>query len=132
MLARSVYAEGIMSNTSRRGFFRTVAAGVAALAASRAVNALPIPVAPLPHGASTHAALKEMLGEDKYLSWFYAMRVGDCDGRTLHASVPVKFIKNWIDNHYSAELLTAARTEFFGVQHVELVARAGRLRSSDR
>jgi chromosomal replication initiator protein len=112
-----------MSETSRRGFFRTIAAGIAVLAASRAAIALPVPAAPLPRGARTHAALKEMLGEDKYLSWFYAMRVGDCDGCTLQASVPVKFIKNWIDHHYAADLLAAARTEFVGVQEVELIAR---------
>jgi chromosomal replication initiator protein len=113
-----------MSDTSRRGFIHIIAAGVAALAASRAVSALPLPAASLPRGARTHQALKEMLGEDKYLSWFYAMRIGDCEGRTLHASVPVKFIKNWIDHHYAADLLAAARTEFFGVKHVELIARS--------
>ena len=112
-----------MSETSRRGFFRTLAAGVAAAVASRAASALPLPAVPLARGARMHAALKELLGEDIYVSWFYAMRVGDCDGHTLTAFVPVKFLKRWIETHYAAETLAAARTEFFGVQRVELFVR---------
>lgn len=121
-----------MSDTSRRGFFRTLAAGIAAIAAGRAAIALPAPTGPvaaapavpLPRGARMHAALKEMLGDDIYVSWFPVMEVGEFDGHTLHASVPVKFLRNWIEHHYSRELLAAARTEFASVQQVELTVRA--------
>ncbi len=70
-----------------------------------------------------HAALKEMLGDDIYVSWFPTMEVGDFDGHTLRTFVPVKFFKTWIDHHYSDPLLQAAHVEFFGVERVKVLLR---------
>ena len=47
-------------------------------------------------GDRVRAMLRVRLGEDIYSSWFASMEFEDFDGRVVRASVPVKFLKNWI------------------------------------
>ena len=57
-------------------------------------------------GQRVRTTLKARLGEDVYSSWFASLEFQSFDGKTLRASVPVKFLKTWIQTHYSDALLT--------------------------
>jgi len=67
--------------------------------------------------------LRAQLGEDVYTSWFQSMEFEHFDGRTVRVSVPVKFLKNWIQSHYSEALLRCCAAEFEGVENVDVVLR---------
>ena len=56
-------------------------------------------------GDKVRAMLRARLGEDIYTSWFAAMEFESFDGRVVRATVPVKFLKSWIQSHYADDLL---------------------------
>jgi len=74
-------------------------------------------------GVRVRATLKAQLGEDVFSSWFQSLEFQSFDGKTLVASVPVKFLKNWIQTHYSDALLSCCAVEFAGIERVEIVQR---------
>ncbi len=67
--------------------------------------------------------LKAQLGEQIYSSWFKTMEFEGIENRTLKVSVPVKFVRNWIHEHYSNHILHCARTEFADVERIEVIWR---------
>ncbi|MFM7084035.1 MAG: chromosomal replication initiator protein DnaA [Hyphomicrobium sp.] len=73
-----------------------------------------------PRGKKIHAALKARLGDDIYTSWFKTLDFDSFDGKTVVASVPVKFLRNWIQSHYIDDLLACSQVEFEGAQSVEV------------
>ena len=74
-------------------------------------------------GQRVRAILLARLGEEVYKSWFGALEFQAFDGSLLKVTVPVKFLRNWIQTHYSDALLEAAQTEFKGAQRVEVLLR---------
>lgn len=74
-------------------------------------------------GQKVRAMLKARLGEEIYASWFKTMEFESFDGRIVKVSVPVKFVRNWIHEHYSDHLLHCARAEFAGAERVEVIWR---------
>ena len=74
-------------------------------------------------GQRVRAVLLARLGEEVFKSWFGAMEFQSFDGTLLKVTVPVKFLRNWIQTHYAQALLEAAATEFKGVQRVEVALR---------
>ena len=74
-------------------------------------------------GQKVRAMLRARLGEDIYTSWFKSMEFESIDGRMIKVSVPVKFVRNWIQEHYSDHLLQCARAEFATVERVEVIWR---------
>ena len=74
-------------------------------------------------GQKVRAMLKARLGEEIYASWFKTMEFESFDGRLIKVSVPVKFVRNWIHEHYSDHLLSCARAEFATAERVEVVWR---------
>ncbi|MCB1484341.1 MAG: chromosomal replication initiator protein DnaA, partial [Hyphomicrobiaceae bacterium] len=74
-------------------------------------------------GAKARAMLRAQLGEDIYSSWFNAMEFDGFDGRVVKVSVPVKFLRTWIQAHYSEQLLAACRSEFANAERVEVIWR---------
>ncbi len=74
-------------------------------------------------GQKIRAMLKARLGEEIYSSWFKTMDLESFDGRLLRVSVPVKFVRNWIHEHYSDHILQCARTEFVTAERIEVVWR---------
>lgn len=74
-------------------------------------------------GQKARALLRARLGEEIYTSWFNSMEFDRFDGKTITVSVPVKFLRNWIQSHYSDELLACCRAEFAGAEQVEVVLR---------
>ena len=76
-----------------------------------------------PRGQKVRAMLRARLGEDIYTSWFNALEFESFDGRTVRSSVPVKFLRNWIQSHYSDDLLACCAAEFKGAERVEVSLR---------
>ena len=74
-------------------------------------------------GHKVRAMLKAQLGEDIYSSWFNAMEFDSFDGRLVKVSVPVKFLRTWIQAHYSEQLLASCKSEFKTAERVEVVWR---------
>jgi chromosomal replication initiator protein len=76
-----------------------------------------------PKWERVRAMLRIQLGEDIYTSWFNSMEFENFDGRVARTSVPVKFLQNWIQSHYSDTLLQCCASEFAGVERVEVTLR---------
>ena len=74
-------------------------------------------------GAKVKAALRARLGEDVFSSWFTTLEFQSFDGQLLKVSVPVKFLRNWIQSHYADALIACAASEFPGVGQVEVLLR---------
>jgi chromosomal replication initiator protein len=74
-------------------------------------------------GAKVRAMLRARLGEDIYTSWFKALEFDSFDGKTVKVSVPVVFLRKWIQSHYMDELLRCCKAEFKSAQHVEVTVR---------
>ncbi len=56
--------------------------------------------------------LRAELGDDLYTSWFGRMDAEDHGNMRLVVSVPTRFLKSWIENHYIAKLQQIAEGEF--------------------
>lgn len=76
-----------------------------------------------PRGQKVRAMLRARLGDDIFTSWFNALEFENFEGSTVKFSVPVKFLRTWIQSHYSEDLLACCRAEFKGAEKVEVVLR---------
>jgi chromosomal replication initiator protein len=74
-------------------------------------------------GEEAHAMLRLLLGEDIYELWLASMRFENFHGRVVRTSVPAKFLRNWIQAHFSDELLECYAAEFPDVERVDIVLR---------
>jgi chromosomal replication initiator protein len=74
-------------------------------------------------GEKARAMLRARLGEDIFSSWFASMDFEGFDGQVVRASVPVKFLKKWIQAHYAEDLLQCCAAEFIGVERVDVALR---------
>ena len=85
-----------------------------------------------PRGEKTRAMLRARLGDDIFTSWFHALEFEGFDAKTVKVSVPVKFLKTWIQSHYSDDLLSCCRAEFKGAEQVEVTLRQPGMRVRSR
>ncbi len=76
-----------------------------------------------PRGQKVRAMLRARLGDDIFTSWFNALEFESFENSTVRFSVPVKFLRTWIQSHYSEDLLACCRAEFKGAEKVEVVLR---------
>jgi chromosomal replication initiator protein len=67
--------------------------------------------------------LRAEVGEDVFTSWFGRVELDSYDGRVVHVSVPTKFLRNWLQSHYSDKLLACCNTELSGVSRLEFRVR---------
>lgn len=74
-------------------------------------------------GHKVRAMLRAQLGEDIFTSWFNALEFVSFDGSLVQVSVPVKFLRNWIQSHYEDALLACCKAEFKGTERVEVLLR---------
>ena len=74
-------------------------------------------------GQKVRGMLRAQLGEEVYSSWFKSLEFESFDGRVVKVSVPVKFVRNWIQEHYADHLLRCSRVEFPNVERVDVVWR---------
>ncbi|MEL6748323.1 MAG: DnaA/Hda family protein, partial [Pseudomonadota bacterium] len=55
--------------------------------------------------------LRAQLGDDVFTSWFAKMQLESTEGETVRISLPTRFLKNWIETHYTQELVDCCRQE---------------------
>ncbi len=51
--------------------------------------------------------LRAELGEDVFSSWFGRMELEGAEKGVVRLSVPTRFLRNWIQSHYSERVLGA-------------------------
>jgi len=76
-----------------------------------------------PRGQKVRAMLRARLGDDIFMSWFHTLEFESFDSATVKFTVPVKFLRTWIQSHYSEDLLACCRAEFKGAEKVEVSLR---------
>src|SRR5207253_8193394 len=55
--------------------------------------------------ARVQERLRTEVGDDVYSSWFARMELDGSEGETLKLSVPTRFLKSWIQSHYTEKVL---------------------------
>ncbi len=107
---------------------RTVAAGGHASAAQGAAT----DGAGETRGQKTRAMLRARLGDDIFSSWFHTLEFESFEAKTVKVSVPVKFLRTWIQSHYADDLLACCRAEFKGAEKVDVTLRQPGGRAAQR
>ena len=69
------------------------------------------------------ARLRAELGEDLFNSWFARMEAEELTADSLTVSVPTRFLKSWIENHYASKLSKIAEAEFGALRAINLRVR---------
>ncbi len=77
-------------------------------------------------GDKVRTLLRKRLGEEVYTSFFNAIEFDTFEDGVVVASVPVKFLRNWIKTHYVEDLLECCQAEFKGAASVEVNLRQPR------
>ncbi len=77
-------------------------------------------------GQKVRTLLRKRLGDDIYTSWFNAIEFDSFEAGTVEVSVPVKFLRNWIQTHYIQDLLECCQAEFKGAEKVVVKLRQPR------
>lgn len=67
--------------------------------------------------------LRQQVDETIFCSWFSSMQLEKLEHETATLSVPVKFIRNWLQSHYSDEITKALEAVFPEIQRFNLVIR---------
>jgi chromosomal replication initiator protein len=74
--------------------------------------------------------LKAEVGDDIFSSWFARMDLEAVDNDTAKLSVPTRFLKSWIQSHYSDRVLSCWQAEQEAVRRIELSVRSAVVRTS--
>ena len=72
--------------------------------------------------------LRAELGEDIFTSWFARMELEAVDKGAVRLSVPTRFLRNWIQAHYSESVLRKWQSEDPIVTRLELNVRSAAIR----
>jgi chromosomal replication initiator protein len=72
--------------------------------------------------------LRSELGEDVFSSWFGRMELEAVDAGVLRLSVPTRFLRSWIQSHYSEKVLTRWQEEDPEVTRMELNVRSATIK----
>jgi len=72
--------------------------------------------------------LRAEVGEDIFSSWFGRMQFEGVDSETVKLSVPTRFLKSWIQSHYTDCVLACWKYEEPCVRRLDLTVRTGLLR----
>ena len=74
--------------------------------------------------------LKAEVGDDIFSSWFARMDLEAVENETVRLSVPTRFLKSWVQSHYSDRVLSCWQAEEGSVQRIELTVRSAVLRTN--
>jgi chromosomal replication initiator protein len=72
--------------------------------------------------------LRSELGEDVYSSWFGRMELEAVEAGVLRLSVPTRFLRNWIQSHYSEKVLSRWQEQDSEVTRLELSVRSATIK----
>src|ERR1700680_3476288 len=64
--------------------------------------------------------LRADVGDDIFLSWFARMDLERIDDNTAHLSVPTRFLKSWIQSHYTERMLACWQAKQAEIHRIEL------------
>ncbi|QUS55911.1 chromosomal replication initiator protein DnaA [Pseudovibrio brasiliensis] len=67
--------------------------------------------------------LRAELGEDVFTSWFARVDMEGHNNGTVRLSVPTRFLKQWIQSHYSERLMGLWKNECDDIHKIELTVR---------
>src|ERR1700682_1725668 len=72
--------------------------------------------------------LRKQLGEDVVTSWFGRMELDAVDNGALRLSLPTRFLRTWIQAHYSEHVLAKWQAEETTITRLELSVRSAAIR----
>jgi len=72
--------------------------------------------------------LRTELGDDVFNSWFGRMELETADAGALRLSVPTRFLRNWIQSHYSDRVLARWQEEDPDITRLELSVRSATIK----
>jgi chromosomal replication initiator protein len=72
--------------------------------------------------------LRKQLGEDVFSSWFGRMELEAVDREAVRLSVPTRFLRTWIQSHYSDHVLARWQAEEPAITRLELSVRSAAIR----
>ncbi len=73
--------------------------------------------------------LKAEVGDDIFSSWFARMDLEAVEKDTARLSVPTRFLKSWIQSHYSDRVLRCWQAEEHDVQRIDIMVRTAAIKS---
>ena len=73
--------------------------------------------------------LRADVGDDIFLSWFARMDLERIEEHTAYLSVPTRFLKSWIQSHYTERMLAAWQAEQAEIMRIELSVRGAVIRN---
>jgi chromosomal replication initiator protein len=73
--------------------------------------------------------LRTSVGENVYASWFGRMEPESIESETVKLSVPTRFLKSWVQQHYAEKLLACWQAELPAVTRIELTVRSAVLKT---
>ena len=74
--------------------------------------------------------LRAEVGEDIFQSWFARMDAERMEGSNVHLSVPTRFLKSWIQSHYTDRVLACWQAEQPEIQKIEVSVRSAVIRTA--
>src|ERR1041384_3781750 len=74
--------------------------------------------------------LRAEVGEDIFQSWFARMDLERVDASTAHLSVPTRFLKSWIQSHYTGRVLACWQGENSDIQKIDVIVRSAVIRTA--
>jgi chromosomal replication initiator protein len=74
--------------------------------------------------------LRVEVGDDIFSSWFARMDLDAIDAEIVRLSVPTRFLKSWIQAHYSERVLSCWKSEHPAVRRIEINVRTAVLRTN--
>ena len=73
--------------------------------------------------------LRAEVGDDIFSSWFARMDLDSIEDNVVQLSVPTRFLKSWIQAHYSERVLACWKAERPSVRRIEIDARSPVIRT---
>lgn len=68
--------------------------------------------------------LREEIGEESYTSWFARLELDKVSADCVHLSVPTRFLKAWIQDHYLERIADLWRDETGSARRVDVAVRS--------
>ena len=80
------------------------------------------------HWRKVKEKLRAEVGEDIFQSWFARMDLERIEANTAHLSVPTRFLKSWIQSHYTDRVLACWQAANADIQKIEVSVRSAMIR----
>ncbi|MDB5414065.1 MAG: chromosomal replication initiator protein DnaA [Rubritepida sp.] len=74
--------------------------------------------------ARVRARLRQEVGDVEYRNWLRQMTLGGVDGEAVLISLPTRFLRDWVRDHYGDRLRLMCQAEMAGIRTVELRVQA--------